>query len=381
MKRKLCLFFYIVFISFILGGCTSQNKTVFNTIDFNAIDFSDEVAIKYANQFSIQKSKDYSLITIVDNGRFLLINEGKDVPLNVPGDITIIKKPVNKAYLVASNAFDPVSTINALDNIRLSGIKKENLYIENAVNAIENGNIIYAGKYNTPDYELLLTEGCDLAIENSMIYHNPETKEKLESLGIPVLVEKSSYESDPLGRLEWVKLYGVLFDKEKEAEQFFENQVSIIENITKNIESKDKVTIAFFHVNSNGIINVRKPKDYIVKLIEMAGATYALKQLEIEEENSLSTINMQMEDFYIYAKDADYLIYNSTIVGEINTIDELIEKNGLFADFKAVRSGQVYCTERNFFQETSGMGNLMIDLNKLITVENADDFIYLNRLK
>lgn len=54
-----------------------------------------------------------------------------------------------------------------------------------------------------PDYELILENDCDLAIESTMIYHSPEVKEQLESFEIPVLVERSSYEEHPLGRLEW----------------------------------------------------------------------------------------------------------------------------------------------------------------------------------
>lgn len=45
-----------------------------------------------------------------------------------------------------------------------------------------------------------------------------------------------------------------------------------------------------------------------------------------EEENALSTMNMQMEDFYAAAKDADILIYNGTIEGELGSIEELTSK-------------------------------------------------------
>lgn len=58
-----------------------------------------------------------------------------------------------------------------------------------------------------------------------MIYHTPEVKEQLEKFGIPVLVERSSYETDPLARMEWVKLYGILLGKQQEAEQLFDTQV------------------------------------------------------------------------------------------------------------------------------------------------------------
>jgi iron complex transport system substrate-binding protein len=46
-----------------------------------------------------------------------------------------------------------------------------------------------------------------------------------------------------------------------------------------------------------------------------------------------------MEEFYATAKDADFIIYNSTIDGEISSLDELIAKNSLLADFKAVKNG------------------------------------------
>lgn len=55
-----------------------------------------------------------------------------------------------------------------------------------------------------------------------------------------------------------------------------------------------------------------------------------------------------MEDFYAAEKDADILIYNGTIEGELTSIAELVQKNSLFADFKAVKSGQVYTTGNNF---------------------------------
>ena len=48
---------------------------------------------------------------------------------------------------------------------------------------------------------LLYSQGCGLALTSTMIYHNPEVKEQLERFGVPVLVERSSYESHPLGRM------------------------------------------------------------------------------------------------------------------------------------------------------------------------------------
>ena len=45
---------------------------------------------------------------------------------------------------------------------------------------------------------------------------------------------------------------------------------------------------------------------------------------------------MQMEEFYAAAKESDYLIYNSTIDGEIHSISELL---AMLEDIHAIFSG------------------------------------------
>ena len=60
---------------------------------------------------------------------------------------------------------------------------------------------------------------------------NPEVKEKLEELGIPVMIERSSYEKHPLGRLEWIRLFGVLFNQEQQANKFFREQAERVQPI------------------------------------------------------------------------------------------------------------------------------------------------------
>ena len=80
-------------------------------------------------------------------------------------------------------------------------------------------------------------------------------------------------------------------------------------------------------------------------------------------------MNIQMETFYALAKDADYLIYNSTIDGELDTMEQLLQKNALLNDFKAVKNGNVWCTEKNMFQQTTGTANMIADLHAIVTGE------------
>ena len=91
-------------------------------------------------------------------------------------------------------------------------------------------------------------------------------------------------------------------------------------------------------------------------------------------------MKMQMEDFYAAEKDADVLIYNGTIEGELTSIDELLKKNSLFADFKAVKSGQVYTTGSNFYQQTSETCDFIEDLNKILTQASDTEYHFLKKL-
>ena len=205
-----------------------------------------------------------------------------------------------------------------------------------------------------------------------------KTFEMLEDFGIPVMIEYSSYEKHPLGRVEWVRFFGTLLGKEKEAEKIFEKQKDILKKVTAD-EKTDK-TVAFFYITSNGLVQVRQSSDYIPKMIELAGGKYIFEDLG-DEEGARSTVNMQIEDFYQGAKDADYLIYNSTIDGGVSSIEELLDKCEVLKDFKAVKNGDVWCTTNDMYQQSMSMGYLMQDIHSMLLGENEQKMKYLFQLK
>lgn len=345
--------------------------------------YREELA--YADQFAIDYyGEGYTLLTISDGSRFLIVDEQKNIPQKVDEDIKIIHGGIQNTYLVATAAMDMFVHLDALDCIKLSGTDADGWHIEEAKNALLTGDIVYAGKYNAPDYERIVSATCDLAIESTMIFHNPEVKEKLESFGIPVLVDHASYELHPLGRMEWIKLYGVLTGKKDVAEQIFDEEVSSLQHILQQTTEKQtqEKTVAFFYITSNGAVNVRKTSDYVPQMISMAGGSYIFDNLSGEDNHSSST-TMQMEEFYAKAKDADYLIYNSSIDAELNSVEDLLGKSNLFAEFKAVQNGNVWCASKNLYQESMSTVAFILDINQMLMDEQASDdkMHYLYHLK
>lgn len=366
-----------------LPACQPKKTSAGETADgpaWSSLKAEGTLPLQYATQFSVTNYTDgYRLIDITNSGKYLVVPEGRGVPTGLESGVVVLKQPLDHIYLAATSAMDLFRALDGVGNIRLSSVQADGWYIDAAKQAMQNGSMVYAGKYSTPDYELIYSEKCDLAIESTMINHTPEVKEQLEHLGVPVLVERSSYESDPLGRMEWLKLYGVLLGKETQAQDLFQKEVDALSGVLGQ-QSTGK-TVAFFYITSSGSVNVHKSGDYIAKMIEMAGGKYVFSDLA-SDGSALSTVNMQMEAFYKGAKDADVLIYNSAIDGELQTIDQLLQKSPLLADFKAVKSGDVWCTGKNLFQEPMGLGKLIADIHTVLTESDPDQskLSYLHRL-
>lgn len=342
------------------------------------LEYEDSMELLYAEKFSVDYyTGGFALITINNSERYLVVPEGESSPEDLEKDITVLYQPLDRIYLVASAVMDMFISMDSLDVIRFTGTKTEGWYLEEARKAVESGDILYAGNYSAPDYEQILAEGCDLAIENTMIYHTPEVKEQLERFGIPVMVDYSSYETEPLGRTEWVKLYGLLAGREEEAAGAFAGQQEAFASIG-NAEDTGK-TVAFFYITNSGEVNVRKASDYLPKMIELAGGRYVFSDLGAEDDTASSTVSLQMEEFYAAAREADYLIYNSTIDGELSSVEELFGKSELLENFKAVGEGNVYCTTRDLYQSSMELGTMIADIHGMLNGEE-DSLTYLYRL-
>jgi len=297
---------------------------------------------------------------------------------DLPAGITILQAPLDDLYVAATSSMALFDAAGALDQVRLTGTKADGWYIDGPREALKNGSMVYAGKYSAPDYELLASSGCDLAVESMMILHTPEVKEKLEELGIPVFIDTSSTESHPLGRTEWVRLYGVLTGHEKEADAFFEDQKKQFDEAKSYTDTGARV--AFFSISSNGNVIVRATDDYIPRMIELAGGDYAFRDLLSESGNSAS-VRLSMEDFYSVAGDADYLIYNATIESPVSSIKDLCGRSSLLADFKAVQDGHVWQVKKSLYQSPDIAAQMITDIHRMLTDEDPADMVFLEKVK
>nr|WP_027870419.1 ABC transporter substrate-binding protein [[Eubacterium] cellulosolvens] len=337
--------------------------------------------LDYASCFRIwYYSGGYKVLDIEQAGQYLVVPEDGKVPdaEDLPEGMRIIRQPLKNIYLAATSAMALFDAMGGLDSVTLSSLDEDGWQIDGPKKALAAGKMQYAGKYSEPDYEMLIEKNCDLAVESTMIFHTPDVQEMIEDLGITVLVDRSSFEKQALGRTEWIKLYAALLDREDEAQAFFEAQVDEVGAVGRF--KKTGKTVAFFSVSSDGSIVIRRADDYIPAMIETAGGDYVFSGMK-DAGGTSATVDISMEEFYSKAVNADYLVYNGTIVGEIADLDELAGKSELFREFKAFREGNVWQVDKSTYQSTDKVSRLILDLNIMMTDGDTSKLTFLSKVK
>ena len=347
--------------------------------EIKGLTFESELERDYATQFNVYRYEGgYKYFHIVDGDDFFLVPEDGEEPEGLPEDVTVLQAPVENIYLAATAQMALFLSMDGADAVRMTSLRQNGWTYDEPVKLLDDGKMIYAGKYSEPDYEMLIDEDCGLAIESTMIYHTPEVLEMIEELGIPVLVDRSSYESNPLGRMEWIKFYGELIGKTDEAKAFFDEQKAKVEGL-EDFKNTEK-TVAFFYISTDGKAMVRRGSDYIPSMIEMAGARYIFK--DVDDGSGKQTMPMTIEAFYDVAKDADYIVYNAAIDSSVKSMNDLLAKDPVIKEMKAVKSNNCWLAGSSLYQRTDIAGDMIMDFHTLFTSDDPEaDLKYITKLK
>ena len=347
------------------------------TAETSGLTITGSLELEYANQFSVDFCEGgYSLITISDGARFLTIPEGAQVPEGLPEDIVTLQLPLDNLLISSTPTVSLINAIGALDTIATTTQEYEGWYIDEVKAAMDEGKLAYIGSYKAPDFEVLTANKPPFAVFSTMIDSVPEVAEKLAEIGIPFMRDCSTYENHPLGRMEWIKLYGVLLGKEAEAQAHFDAQKALIDAIPEDSTGK---TVAMFYITSKGDLYTRRAGDYMVKMLELAGGEYVLPELAPDKSG---TQKIEAEEFYIGAGEADYIVYIWSMGGKPATMEEFLARSPILADFKAVKEGNVWFTTPDYFQISHTLGSMIADFNKMLTNDDpaVTEFTYLFKL-
>ncbi len=346
--------------------------------------------------FSDEQDRDYSRIEIYDkdkalNSAWLLLPEGVTSVSGLPEKTNLMTMSDRENIMVSSaSTMSLINAMGALNRVPMT-TSDTTWRIEEIKNAIESGQVQEVGKYNTPDYEKILTINAEknvtFAVFSTMIDYEPEVEEMLgEQCGLRIMRDQSSSEGHPLARTEWIKIYGEIFGMREQSDAVFEEQVNILnetlEKIGEMSDADKKSVLVFYTTSSKETYYVRNAADYVTELVNLAGG----KQVTEIGAGKSGNTKMDQETFVATCSQADYVLYNWTS-GASGVADETLQ--GLidarlgdwFKDFKAYKDENVWRTSNDFYQKMDKMGEMVMDIyNMLYNDQVSDTLEYVNRL-
>lgn len=404
MKRSLALVLLAVLAmsTLLFAACDKkENEQQGITVEYSQLTSTGKEENTFAELFSIEHLKDenekaYSKIEVFDKEKkldtsWLLLPEGVDKVSGAPAGVNIMTFRDRQNIMVSSAS--TMALINAMDALSKVPMTTADTTwrIQEIKDAIDKGTVKEVGKYSKPDYEQIISIGAEkhvtFAVFSTMLDSVPDVYDQLtKTCNLRIMRDQSSYESHPLGRTEWIKIYGEIFGMRDKSDAVFNGQVEILNETTSKInvpEAERKTVLIFYTTSTKDTFYVRNAADYVTELVNLGGG----KQVAEIGPGKSGNTKMTQESFIQECSQADYVLYNWTS-GASGVKDESLQ--GLidarlgdwFKDFKAYKEGNVWRTSNDFYQKMDKMGEMVADIYKMLYGENVSDTLtYVNRLK
>ena len=201
--------------------------------------------------------------------KYLIVPEDVEVPVGLEQDMIIVKKPTDHTYAESDEILNMMKDLDLLDNVAAVGMKSKDSTVSEIADKMKvkdgekNAEVAYAGTADKLKLKNLVKSEVNLALFTGDILPGAKSEEteveakdtdkkdskdteetltleeqteqfeelteKLATLGIPVLVDRSSEEKTELGKQEWIKVYGVLYGCEELTNEKFDAAVAAAE--------------------------------------------------------------------------------------------------------------------------------------------------------
>ena len=198
---------------------------------------------------------------------------------------------------------------------------------------VEQGFIKEIGKENLLNTEVLLNLQPDLVLGYSVSTAN-KSLEIIKKSGIPVIYNGDWLEETPLGRAEWIRFFGVLYDKQKMADSIFKTiETAYLEVKLLALKTSEKPTILSGAEMSKDIWNLPAGESFVAQFLADANLDYLWKN-----SKGKGSLSLSFESVFERAKEADFWIAPGYFSSKI----EMLERNKLYAEFKAFKKDNIY---------------------------------------
>ncbi len=333
MKQSASLFVWIIPI-FLLFACGKENKVPSNG------ELGKEIKLSYAKNLSLTAYKEYTVATLRNPWdtlktlhTYVLVDKEKPLPINLPKG-TVIRIPLENTLVYTSVHCSLLDQIGALEQI--GGIcELKYIKLEAIQERCRDKRMVDVGNGMAPDIEKIIDLHPDAILlspfENSGYG-------RVEKLNIP-LIECADYmETSPLGRVEWVRFYGILYGKTVQADSLFakvESEYYALKDLTESIPAEKKPLVVS-DLKDGSTWYIPGGQSSVAQLYADAGATYVFA-----EDGHSGSVPLAFESVFDRGVDADFWLIKYNQPND-KTYSELKRDYIPYAGFRAFKERQIY---------------------------------------
>jgi len=322
-------FLLLSIVSLLTIQCKQETNSTATVISSNEV--------KYAKGFSIENYEGYSVVKVYNpwpkaNKTYTYILKEKNA--NVPDSLsrnTIISIPIQRIVVTSTTHIPSLEMLDEEKSLigfpHLDYISSEKVRV-----LIDIGNVKELGTNQSLNTEVLIDLQPDVIIGYGIDNSNP-TLDNLQKSGLKVMLNGDWNEESPLGKAEWIKFFGALYGKQKEANELF---LKISEDYLKTIEIANRATSK----PSILIGDMFEDKWYLPKgtswgclLLKEAHSNYLW-----QDTKGTGSLSLSFEAVFEKANAADFWITS----GQFSSLAEMTDSNPHYNQFKAFQNKNVY---------------------------------------
>ena len=321
----------IILLSWLIIGCTSSRSK--DTTPTSA---------QYAQGFSIESNGIYDILllkNLVPNSqtefRYLLIADGIELPKGEPYD-GIIRTPVKRIVACSTTHIAFLEELGAIETL-VGFPETDYISSSDARKRIAEGKIIDVGKSQQLNVERVLELNPDLILSFGVETIDGSLK-RFNKMGIPSAFIGEWNEQNPLGRAEWIKVFGALLGKKKEADERFksiEEKYIEIQNSIPNIKTKPTVLAGAIYQDAWYLPG---GNSYLAQLFKDANTNYLWK-----DDTQTGSLALSIETVLEKGQQADYWF----APGQHTSYSILEEEHVLYSKFDAIQTKRIFTYARS----------------------------------
>lgn len=359
----------IISVIAILASCTGRqgNSNMTAEADTSAVSFAQYLSIKGD---TITSTSSWDGVNLVKESYHLV---PRDCTTLLKSDVYAIPYPIESCVAMSTTYLPHLKLLGAVETVKAASGTRF-IYDSEFSRRVQEGLIADIGAETAPDYEQIISLGCDVILSYGIAGSDNSYIEKLRRLGQKVLIINDYLESSPMARLEYLKLFGALTGKRAEADSIFaakENAYnSVALDCKKFMEGKERTKV-LINIPFKDVWYLPGEESYMAKLISDAGGTL----LGAAKGESSST-RESFEKMYSLALQADVWLNQNSV----SKASELSAENPMFKNIPCFKSGMLFNNIKRVTPKggsdfwESGAVNPEVILSDLIKIFHHDRF-------